>query len=168
MNLNSLKILFILILILSLTPIFAQQIDRSRTLPDTILVASEPDYPPYCFVDKNGEAAGFSIDLFKAAATAAGLDIKIKVGVWSRIKQELAEGKIDALPLVGRTPEREELYDFTMPYISLHGAVFVQKGTKDIQPDLSNLIVKNKWVIWKLIEKQHQLEDVFQKLTQKE
>jgi len=96
---------------------------------DTIFIASEPDYPPYCIVDEKGNADGFSIDLFKAAADAVGLHVDIKVGVWSKIKNDLANGKIDALPLVGRTPEREELYDFTMPYLSLHGAVFVRKGT---------------------------------------
>lgn len=132
MNLNIRNILFILILISSSTLIFAQQIDQSGTLLDTIQIASEPDYPPYCFVDENGKAAGFSIDLFNAAAAAAGLKVNIKIGVWNQIKQDLAEGRLDALPLVGRTPEREEFYDFTMPYLSLHGAVFVRKETKDI------------------------------------
>lgn len=135
MNLSFFKILIILFLILSLTVLFAHEIESQKTeftLSDTIHIASEPDYPPYCFVDENGEAAGFSIDLFRAAAEAAGLQVNIKVGIWSRIKQDLAEGRLEALPLVGRTPEREELYDFTMPYISLHGAVFVRKGTRDI------------------------------------
>jgi PAS domain S-box-containing protein len=99
---------------------------------DTIVIASEPDYPPYCMVDENGEAAGFSVDLFRASAEAVGLQVQIKIGVWSQIREDLALGRIDALPLVGRTPEREELYDFTMPYISLHGAVFVRKGNNDI------------------------------------
>ncbi|HHS14188.1 MAG TPA: transporter substrate-binding domain-containing protein [bacterium] len=103
-----------------------------NVIPDTVYIASEPDYPPYCFVNEEGEAAGFSMDLFRAAAAAAGLQVRIKIGIWSKIKQDLAEGRLDALPLVGRTPEREELFDFTMPYLSLHGAVFVRKGTKDI------------------------------------
>ncbi len=135
MNLSCFKILIILFLILSLTVLSASEIESQKTeftLSDTIHIASEPDYPPYCFVNETGEAAGFSIDLFKAAAAAVDLDVKIKIGIWSRIKQDLAKGRIDALPLVGRTPEREEFYHFTMPYISLHGAVFVRKGTKDI------------------------------------
>lgn len=100
---------------------------------DTITIASEPDYPPYCYIDQNGNAAGFSIDLFRAAAEAVDLEVEIRIGLWSRIKQDLAEGKIDALPLVGRTPEREAAYDFTMPYLSLHGAIFVIKGNNEIR-----------------------------------
>lgn len=100
---------------------------------DTIQIAVEPDYPPHSFINENGEADGFAVELFKEAANAVGLKVKIKIGIWNVIKQELAEGQIDALPFVGRTPERESLYDFTVPYLSLHGAVFVRKGMNDIQ-----------------------------------
>ena len=99
----------------------------------SITIASEPDYPPYCIVDKNGNADGFSVDLFKAAAKVVGIEAEIKIGVWDQIKQDLAEGRIDALPLVGRTPEREEHFDFTMPYLRLHGAIFIHKRTKGIE-----------------------------------
>lgn len=110
--------------------------------PDTLLIASEPDYPPYCFVNEQGEAAGFSVDLFRAAAAAAGFQVRIKTGIWSNIKEDLASGRIDALPLVGRTPEREKEYDFTMPYLSLHGAVFVRRGTSNIH-SINDLKGKN-------------------------
>ncbi|HCW93461.1 MAG TPA: hypothetical protein DHM44_07245, partial [Flexistipes sinusarabici] len=122
---------------------FAHQaeIDKKNTLTsDTITIGSEPDYPPYCMVDENGNAVGFSLDLFKAAAAAVDLKVNVKIGVWNRIKQDLAEGRLDALPLVGRTPEREKIFDFTMPYLSMHGAVFVREGTKGINSveDLKN------------------------------
>lgn len=130
-----LKIFFIVLYASVLVPFFAfgNTLDSLKHTNKSIIIASEPDYPPYCIVDKNGNADGFSIDLFKAAAKAVGIDVKIKVGVWDQIKQELADGKIDALPLVGRTPEREEFYDFTMPYLRLHGAIFIHKDTKDIK-----------------------------------
>lgn len=105
-----------------------------------ITVASEPDYPPYCIVDKDGNPDGFSVELFKAAASAVGLEPDIRPGVWNVIRKELEEGRIDALPLVGRTPEREEIYDFTFSYLSLHGAVFVRKNDRRIKSvdDLKN------------------------------
>jgi PAS domain S-box-containing protein len=105
----------------------------NKITSDTIVIASEPDYPPYCFVNETGKADGFSVELFNAAAQAAGLEVKIKIGIWNQIRQDLADGKIDALPLVGRTPEREDKYDFSMPYLSLHGAVFVRRNESGIQ-----------------------------------
>ncbi|MCF8223348.1 MAG: transporter substrate-binding domain-containing protein [Bacteroidales bacterium] len=122
--------LFIPVLVLS------GQMEDAGVLPDTITkitIASEPDYPPHCFVDKDGNAAGFAVEIFLAAADAAGLEVEIKTGVWSKIKNDLAEGRIDALPFVGRTPEREQLFDFTFSYMSLHGAVFIHRRTKDIK-----------------------------------
>lgn len=147
MNLKYIKFFLILTQLHMATSIFAHDIVFTATeftLSDTIYIASEPEYAPYCFVDENGEAAGFSIDLFQAAANAAGLEVNIKIGIWNQIKQDLTEGRIDALPLVGRTPEREAFYDFTMPYLSLHGAVFVRKGTTDIN-SLADL--KNKSIV---------------------
>jgi PAS domain S-box-containing protein len=125
----------VILLLFSLHTLAQQKYTDSlnEVTSDTIYIASEPDYPPFCIVNENGNADGFSVDIFTAAADAVRLSVVIKVGVWNYIKQELAEGKIDALPLVGRTPEREEHYDFTMSYLSLHGAVFVRKGTERIQ-----------------------------------
>ncbi|MFW5821161.1 MAG: transporter substrate-binding domain-containing protein [Bacteroidota bacterium] len=140
------KIIYFLLLIFYTYPaqnVFSQNISGDTEysyIKDKIVIASEPDYPPYCIVDDNGNADGFSVDLFKAAADAVGIEVDIKTGIWSTIRQDLAEGKVDALPLVGRTPEREELFDFTLPYISLHGAIFVRDGTRDINSleDLKN------------------------------
>jgi PAS domain S-box-containing protein len=113
--------------------VWAGSITSLTAVHDTLFIASEPDYPPYCLIDENGNPDGFAVDLFKAAAAAAGYEVQIKLGLWSEIKRELAEGKIDALPVMGRTPEREPLYDFTLPYLSLHSAVFIRKSSKDIQ-----------------------------------
>jgi PAS domain S-box-containing protein len=88
--------------------------------------ASEPDYPPFCIMNEDGTAGGFSVELLKAACEAMDIEITFKVDEWNVIKQELAEGKLDVLPLVGRTPERELLYDFTFPYMTYHGAVFAR------------------------------------------
>ncbi len=125
-------ILFVLCLVFDMQ-IIAQGISPNVSMPeetpDTIQIASEPDYPPFCMVDDEGNAIGFALVLFHAAAESAGMQVKTKVGVWNKIKNDLAEGEIDALPLVGRTPEREQYFDFTMPYLSLHGAVFVRKSS---------------------------------------
>ncbi|NQT65858.1 MAG: transporter substrate-binding domain-containing protein, partial [FCB group bacterium] len=111
------------------------------TATDTIYAASEPDYPPFCIVNESGEADGFSVDLFKQTASAMGLTVKFKVDNWNNIKKELAVGEIDALPMVGRSQEREKAYDFTFPYYTMNGAIFVRAGTTKINTlqDLKNM-----------------------------
>ena len=93
--------------------------------PPVIRSASEYDYPPFCLVDSSGRADGFSVELLRAALQAMGRDVTYRTGPWSQVRGWLENGEVDALPLVGRTPERETLFDFTFPYMSLHGAIVV-------------------------------------------
>lgn len=94
--------------------------------------ASELEYPPFAIVHPDGTAGGFSVDLLEAAAQAAGLTITFKVGQWSQIKEELARGELDVLPLVSYSEERDKIYDFTAPYLRMNGTVFVRKGYHEI------------------------------------
>ncbi|MDA3814502.1 MAG: transporter substrate-binding domain-containing protein [Candidatus Cloacimonetes bacterium] len=134
----------ILILLFSISSLYVYaQLPQNKyfTATDTIYAASEPDYPPFCIVNESGEADGFSVDLFKQTASAMGLTVKFKVDNWNNIKKELEVGKIDALPLVGRSQEREKVYEFTSPYHIMNGAIFVRKGTTKINTlqDLKNM-----------------------------
>ncbi len=105
---------------------------------DPVISASEIDYPPFCIVNERGRADGFSVELMRAALGAMGRDVEFRTGTWEQVRGWLEEGKVKALPLVGRTPEREDLFDFTFPYMSLHGAIVVRKDTTGVSglPDL--------------------------------
>ncbi len=100
--------------------------------PAPLLSGCEPDYPPYCIVTPEQQADGFSVELLRAALQTVGREVVFKTGPWTELMQDLAEGRLHALPLVGRTPEREALYDFTFPYLTVHGAIVVREGTPDI------------------------------------
>jgi two-component system sensor histidine kinase EvgS len=95
--------------------------------------ASEYDYPPFSVISRDGKAGGFSVELLREALSAVGLGVEFKTGKWDDLKKELAEGTIQVLPLVGRTPEREAIFDFTFPYITLHGAVFMRQGDRRVR-----------------------------------
>jgi len=99
----------------------------------SISSASKPDYPPLALVSSNGKAEGFSVELMRAALKTMGKDVNFEVKQWSIIKDKLAKGEIDALPLGGKTPEREIVYDFTIPYIQLFGVVVVRSDEKNIK-----------------------------------
>jgi signal transduction histidine kinase/ABC-type amino acid transport substrate-binding protein len=106
----------------------------------TIKSASEYDYPPFCTVSKDGNANGFSVELLRATLQRVDLDVDFEVGPWAEVKDKLKDGKVQVLPLVGRTPERETIFDFTFTYMTLHGAIFVRKGDTRIKTadDLSD------------------------------
>ncbi|MFP3912390.1 MAG: transporter substrate-binding domain-containing protein [Desulfobacteraceae bacterium] len=100
--------------------------------------AAEIDYPPFSMVDENGRADGFSVELMREALRAMNREAVFRTGPWALVRSWLEKGEIQALPLVGRTPEREALFDFTFPYMSLHGAIVVRKDNSGIH-DLGDL-----------------------------
>ncbi|MFW5802505.1 MAG: transporter substrate-binding domain-containing protein [Verrucomicrobiota bacterium] len=95
--------------------------------------AAEVDYPSFSIVDENDRADGFSVELMRAALAKMGRAVTFRTGPWSEVRGWLERGEVDCLPLVGRTPEREELFDFTVPYLTMHGAIVVREDTEDIR-----------------------------------
>jgi signal transduction histidine kinase len=96
--------------------------------------ATEYDYPPFS-VTSSGEADGFSVDLLKAVAQEEGLPLSFKIDQWSVIKEELNAGELDVLPLVGYTEERDEYFDFSVPYIVMYGNIFVRSDNQTISTE---------------------------------
>lgn len=103
--------------------------------PRVIQSASEMDYPPFALVLPDGSADGFSVELMRAVARTVGMDVSFKVDAWDKIKQDLADGRIDALPFVSYSKERAEVYDFTAPYLQMHGTIFVRRGEQGIRSE---------------------------------
>jgi len=95
------------------------------------LSATEYDYPPFSVTD-SGKADGFSVELLKAVAEEMGIVVTFEINQWTILKQELADGVLDILPLVGYTEERDLVYDFTVPYIVMRGNIFVRVGDNSI------------------------------------
>jgi PAS domain S-box-containing protein len=111
------------------------QADESQNQLSKLQSASELDYPPFAIVRPDGTADGFSVDLLKAVVDVASLEVNISVGPWSQIFQQLIEGRIDVLPLVAYSTERDKVLDFTAPYLQMHGTIFVRKGETAIHSE---------------------------------
>ncbi|MBU1109225.1 MAG: transporter substrate-binding domain-containing protein [Candidatus Riflebacteria bacterium] len=103
-----------------------------------ILSGCETDYPPFCIVYPDGRADGFSVELLQKSLAIMGREVTFNTGTWNEVRGQLERGEIQALPLVGRTPEREELFDFSVPYLTMTGAIVVREDNKDIN-DLVDL-----------------------------
>ncbi|WLE95953.1 MAG: diguanylate cyclase [Candidatus Electrothrix communis] len=119
----------------------------------TLQSASELDYPPFALVRSDGTADGFSVELLKAVVKAADFNINISVGPWHDIKQQLKEGRLDVLPLVAYSNEREKYFDFTVPYLKMHGTIFVRKGETSIRSEAD---LKDKKVLIMLGDAAHE------------
>lgn len=128
----------ILCIVLSLTAHAQSQDDVATSAPagtkakKHLTAAAEPAYPPFSIINDNHEADGFSVELLRASLEKMNYDVSFNPGTWYEIKTALEHGEIDVLPLVGRTPEREEIFDFTFPYMTMHGSIIVRTECQDI------------------------------------
>lgn len=100
---------------------------------DTITVGGNRDYPPYEFIDKNGQPAGFTVDLIRAIAEIMGMNVEIRLDEWSKIRKELADGSIDMTLGMSHTPEREEIYDYPSPHAIVQHAIFARKESPPVR-----------------------------------
>ncbi|MBI9104502.1 MAG: transporter substrate-binding domain-containing protein [Spirochaetales bacterium] len=80
--------------------------------------------------DEEGNVSGFSIELLKASLSIMGYNTIFRLGSWEEVKKALEYGEVEVLPLVARTPEREDIFDFTFPYLTRYGTIVVREDTQ--------------------------------------
>ncbi|RQD71215.1 MAG: diguanylate cyclase [Tindallia sp. MSAO_Bac2] len=91
-----------------------------------IIIGDDINYPPYSFLDENGEPAGFNVDLARAVGRVMDFDIEIRLDEWSATRESLESGEIDAISGMFRSPERESMYLFSSPHSVTAGDLFTR------------------------------------------
>ncbi len=99
---------------------------------DVVLVGGDRFYPPYEFIDKDGNPAGFNVDLTRAIARVMGMEVEIYLGAWGDMRADLAAGKIDILQGMAFTEERLAEVDFSIPHAVVHQSIWNRKTSAPI------------------------------------
>ncbi len=94
-----------------------------------IQVRGNDDFSPYEFINADGQPDGYNIDLIRAVAEQAGLTLDLKLERWADARRALEAGQIDALTGVMYSPERDRVFDFSLPHIVISYAVFVHENS---------------------------------------
>jgi polar amino acid transport system substrate-binding protein len=82
-----------------------------------LVVAHEPEFPPFEWKDDTGKAVGFDVDLARELGEALGVEVVFREVKWDVIVAELLLGRVDLIVSgMTVTPEREESVAFTEPY----------------------------------------------------
>ncbi len=98
----------------------------------TLKVAMEGVYPPFNFKEKNGELAGYDVDVARLVASKLGVKLEFVTSEWASILAGLASNKYDVIiSQVGINPKREQVFDFSAPYIYSSPMLIVRKDDKN-------------------------------------
>ena len=95
-----------------------------------LIVGSSATYRPFAYESPTKEIVGYDVDIIKAVAQKAGLQIRIVNTPWTGIFASLNNGDID-LVISGVTinDKRKQSYDFSMPYFEARQLIAVQQNS---------------------------------------
>ena len=99
----------------------------------TITIGFDNTFVPMGFEEKNGQYAGFDIDLAQAVSEKLGFKVQFQPIDWDMKETELQNGTIDAIwNGYSATDERREKVAFTIPYME-NQQVLVSMKSQNIQ-----------------------------------
>lgn len=86
---------------------------------DTFVVGFDAEYPPFGFMDDNGEYVGFDLDTAQAVCDALGWTLEKKPINWDAKDMELNSGTIDCIwSGFSITEDRKDAYTWSDPYVN--------------------------------------------------
>lgn len=112
----------------------ADTMDSTMAIPGVlrpVRVGGDRDYPPYEFLDKDGQPAGFNVDLTRAVAETMGMQVEFRLGAWAGEREALTNGDLDLLEGMTYSDERAQQFDFA-PHTIVNHAIFARRDTPPV------------------------------------
>ncbi len=95
----------------------------------TFVVGFDAEYPPYGYMDENGEYTGFDLELAEAVCELEGWELVKKPINWDSKDMELNSGSIDCIWNGFTMNGREADYLFSVPYVDNSQVIVVSDAS---------------------------------------
>ena len=95
----------------------------------TLIVGFDAEYPPYGYMDENGEYTGFDLELAQAVCDIEGWELVKKPINWDSKDMELNSGSIDCIWNGFTMNGREDDYTFSEPYVDNSQVIVVSEAS---------------------------------------
>ena len=120
----------LLLVLLTAGAAFAQRGSYGKV---TVVVGGDFNYPPYEYVDKLGQPAGFNVELTRAIADVMGLKTVINLGPWNEMRQGLEGGTVDIVQGMAFSAQRTGEVDFSTPHALLYQSIWIRRDDRRIR-----------------------------------
>lgn len=102
-----------------------------------VVLGGDRHYPPFTFLDPDGEPTGFDVELFELVAAHADLLPRVELDQWDHVLARLDAGTVHVVPMFV-SEERARRFRFSQPFLHRHHLVFGPAGA-DFVDDLGDL-----------------------------
>lgn len=103
---------------------------QTASAQPALRIATEGAYPPFNYVNEDGRLAGFDVDIAKALCEVMERKCTLQAVAWDDILPGLSKNNYDVIiASMARTPQREEIADFTNYYYRSR-SIFAGNPTK--------------------------------------
>lgn len=93
---------------------------------DTFTVGFDAEYPPYGYMDENGEYTGFDLELAEEVCKLKGWELVKQPIAWESKDNELNSGSIDCIWNGFTMNSREDKYEWSVPYVDNSQVIIVK------------------------------------------
>ena len=125
-----------------------------------INIGIDSAWPPIEFVTQDGQFQGISSEYVNYFAQVLGIEFDPLLGLnWDQVMAQSRDGRIDLLPAVAKTKEREKYLNFTRSYINYPLVIFTRNGAEYINglEDLrgKRVVVETSYMAHELLVENH-------------
>ncbi|MCF8364972.1 MAG: transporter substrate-binding domain-containing protein [Bacteroidales bacterium] len=103
---------------------------ESAATTDTLQFSGDENYPPFSFIDKHGNPAGFTVDLLSEVAAQSGFEYQLRLENWEDAYKNLQMQKADAIIGMLRSEDRKQDFLFSTPHSYLSYMMILRPGIK--------------------------------------
>lgn len=104
----------------------------AQAAPERIRVVGDKNFPPYLFLSADGHPEGYIVDLWRLWERKTGIPVELKAIDWADAQASLLGGDADVIENIYRTPGREPLYEFSLPYSTQRSFIYKHESISGV------------------------------------
>ncbi len=97
-----------------------------------VVVGVDRDFPPYSFIDAQGNIAGFTVDLTRSIADVMAFDVELRAGTYDQIVDALERGEVDVIPHLSKTEKLESKFAFTVEHLVISDGIYIREDATGV------------------------------------